>query len=165
MKHYKAEQHVMVPPENMRGYETMSNNVMEHVMCPKPLQAKVLSQLFVGPLFRYHLSQQVEGYDSKCEPDALDIILKETYEEEQANLAPLSPPYFFGSPPVRSGNPLIQDSQFVYEKNVSAFLSSSSSASSDFSSPKKGGCVGMKPGLNTAMVRVEGFDCHIPALS
>ncbi|KAK4272481.1 hypothetical protein QN277_021035 [Acacia crassicarpa] len=130
MKSYEAEQNVLTPLGKMRGYETLSDD-KEHVICPKPRRASVLSQMFVRP-FRYHLSQQGEGYDSKGGADILDIIFEESYGEEPRNLDASLPPYFVGSPPVRSGNPLIQDSQFVYEKKASAFLSSSSSASSDF---------------------------------
>jgi len=90
-----------------------------------------------------------------------------------------SPPFFYGSPPSRVENPLIQDARFGDEmfSPVSPPLRvpappAPASGSSPSSSARKGGCVRANFGDNPA-VRIEGFDCldrdrrncSIPALA
>ncbi len=87
-------------------------------------------------------------------------FLQEGYGLEQsATQFASSPPYFCGSPPSRSVNPLIQDARFGDEKVAPSVIPSPSGVSSPSSSSRKGGCVRMKYGLKPAAVRVEGFDC------
>ncbi|GAU34360.1 hypothetical protein TSUD_20670 [Trifolium subterraneum] len=75
------------------------------------------------------------------------------------------PPYLIGSPPVRASNPLMKDEQFGCEEQI--LQSTSPSGTSSPSSPfRKGGCVRMKFGVNSAAkVRVVGFESHLPAVA
>ncbi|KAH7845255.1 hypothetical protein Vadar_000073 [Vaccinium darrowii] len=124
------------------------------VVCPRPRRAGLL----VDDPMRHltcHLGHQAEGCDSKAGAELLDIILM----KEQSS----SPPFFSGSPPSRTANPLTEDSRFVCQENIPTYLPplpvSSSSDSSSPSSDHKGGCIWLKFGHKPAAVRVEGFDC------
>uniref|UniRef100_A0A7N0V2B1 Uncharacterized protein n=2 Tax=Kalanchoe fedtschenkoi TaxID=63787 RepID=A0A7N0V2B1_KALFE len=92
----------------------------------------------------------------------LDIIMGEGgYGDDKSgrHLAS-SPPFFYGSPPPRSSNPVVQDARFESEKAKAPLLSSMKSPSpvSSPSSCKSGGAR-LKLGQKTAVVRIEGFDC------
>ncbi|KAF7804043.1 uncharacterized protein G2W53_043154 [Senna tora] len=162
MKYYDVERYGLAGLEDTKGSDIIMSDEKEAVIliCPKPRRVKTLSQIHVRPL-RWHLSLPDEGYDSKGGAEVLDMIFKQSYGEEAS-----SPPYFVGSPPVRAANPLIQDSQFAYGRESAPTLSSSSSSSASvLLSPRKGGYVRTKLGLHGAAIRIEGFDCHIPAVS
>ncbi|CAA6673156.1 unnamed protein product [Spirodela intermedia] len=128
----------------------------EAVFCPRPRR---LSQRAGGdhvrPVpIRWQLGpSQADPCDSKPGGDVLDIILAKDAS---------SPPYFCGSPPMRSSNPLVLDARFGEEKPpppppllppVAAAPPSSGGAA------RQGGCVRNSFGPNPAAVRVEGFDC------
>ncbi|KAK7344979.1 hypothetical protein VNO77_15296 [Canavalia gladiata] len=173
MNGYNLQQNALVTFEEMRGPATGI------VICPKPRRVCVSPNMPTRPL-RWKLCQQGEESNSKIGAELIDIISRKNYGEEQnSNLEASSPPFFFGSPPVRAVNPLVKDSQFGCEKltpqsrssfSSSPGLSSPTSASSTAlfspSSPlRKGGCVRMKFGNKTAAVRVVGFDCNVPAFA
>ncbi|CAL5324832.1 unnamed protein product [Camellia sinensis] len=131
------------------------------VVCPIPRPVALLTNNPMRPL-RCHVSHQAEVFDSKAGAELLDIILKkEGFRTEQsATQLASSPPFFSGSPPSRTANPLIQDARFGDEKLTSLSASRSPSGlSSPSSACKGGGCIRMKFGLKPAAVRVEGFDC------
>lgn len=143
------------------------------VICPKPMRFGVHSINMPIRSLRLKLCQRGEkGSDSNNNAGAteqlLDIIQNHGEEEEEA-----SSPHFPGSPPVRASNPLIQDAQFQSSTSAISSVSSSSSSpglSSSPSSPpssplRKGGCVRMKFGIESADVRVVGFDCNVPAVA
>ncbi|KAM4131592.1 hypothetical protein ACJW30_01G186800 [Castanea mollissima] len=161
MNHCNLKQNAfsVVGGEEMRGSVSISD-LKGPVVCPKPRRVGVLANNSLRPL-RWHMSHPPEVCDSKAGAELLDIILmKEGYGMEQsATQFASSPPYFCGSPPSRSANPLIQDARFGDEKVASSVIPSPSGVSSPSSSSRKGGCVRMKFGLKPAAVRVEGFDC------
>lgn len=152
------------------GYSSISNGVV----CPKPRR---LGGFFNSPS-NYHTNQsitpfcllefsgQIQACDSEPGTELLDIILtKETSGAGKLNThAASSPPFFFGSPPSRASNPLIQDAHFGNENFVPfppplATLTSPSS-SSPSSARKNGGGCGVKFGHKPAPVRIEGFNCN-----
>ncbi|XAR71358.1 hypothetical protein NMG60_11028578 [Bertholletia excelsa] len=135
------------------------------VICPKPRRVWLLTdnprKLLTGLK-----SHKLEIIDPKHGGELGDVILnKENFGAEQfATLLSSSPPFFSGSPPSRTTNPLIQDVRFGEAKHCSvstlAIASPSSlSSSSSSASAHKGGCTWMKFGHKPAAVRVEGFDC------
>lgn len=157
MNCYSLQQNAFAACDVMRG--SVPNADQDPVICPKPRRVGVLSDMPIRP-FRWNLSQQTGGSDSKAGAELLDIILrKENHGEEYANLLADSPPYFCGSPPVRAANPLVQDARFGDEKNASILGNPSpSELSPPSSASRKGGCARMKFGPTPAVVRVEGFD-------
>ncbi|GMY24377.1 hypothetical protein FCV25MIE_19619 [Fagus crenata] len=161
MNHCNLQQSAfaVVGSEEMRGSVSISD-LKGPMVCPKPRRVGVLANNSLRPL-RWHMSHQAEVCDSKAGADLLDMILmREGYGLEQsATQFASSPPYFCGSPPSRSVNPLIQDARFGDEKVAPSVIPSPSGVSSPSSSSRKGGCVRMKYGLKPAAVRVEGFDC------
>nr|KYP73672.1 hypothetical protein KK1_006319 [Cajanus cajan] len=67
-----------------------------------------------------------------------------------------------------TNNPLIQDEQFGCEKHTlhsTPPVSSSPNLSSPSSPLRKGGCVRMKFGIKSTVVRVVGFDCNVPTFA
>lgn len=158
MNCYSLQQNAFAACDVVRG--SLPNTEQDSVICPKPRRVGILSDMPIRP-FRWHLSQQTGGSDSKAGAEVLDIILrKESHGEECASQAAASPPYFCGSPPVRAANPLVQDARFADEKNTPMLGNSSPSGlQSPSSASRKGGCARMKFGLTPAAVRVEGFDC------
>ncbi|KAK7278945.1 hypothetical protein RJT34_23986 [Clitoria ternatea] len=102
------------------------------IICPKPNRNGIYSNRPIRPL-RCKVCHQQEGEkDSKVGTEILDIISKNSYGEEHNNITtqevlPASPPFFHGSPPVRTSNPLIQDAQFGYGKDTVESISPSSS--------------------------------------
>ncbi|XP_027364334.1 uncharacterized protein LOC113871436 [Abrus precatorius] len=170
---YNVEHNALATLEEMRGPPTSS------VVCPQPRRVVVSPNMPTRP-FTWIFCQQGEEPNSNAGLELLDIISNISYsyyEQHNTNQEASSPPFFLGSPPVRTSNPLIQDAQFGHEKHTPQSrspissppsLSSPSSASSQglfspSSSLRKGGCVRMKFGIKSTAVRVVGFDCHVPA--
>ncbi|KAL9148288.1 hypothetical protein ABFS82_12G032100 [Erythranthe guttata] len=119
---------------------------MGRVVCPKPRRVGPSNFNNSSMPLRFHIRNDAMAFDSKPGIELLDSILrKEGYEAERC--ANASPPFFFGSPPCRAQNPVVQDSHFRVEKPT--IIVSSSSDSSSLTSPNS------QPPL-----RVEGFDCQ-----
>ncbi|XP_059452600.1 uncharacterized protein LOC132183215 [Corylus avellana] len=163
MNHCNFQQNAFVAGgEEMRSTVSISD-LKGPVVCPKPRRVGVLANTQVRPL-RWHMSHYGEVCDSKAGAELLDMILMKEGHVGELTAAQFasSPPYFCGSPPSRSANPLIQDARFGDEKFIPISplsIPSPSGVSSPSSSSRKGGCTRMKLGLKPAAVRVEGFDC------
>ncbi|KAI8534411.1 hypothetical protein RHMOL_Rhmol10G0087400 [Rhododendron molle] len=127
------------------------------VVCPRPRRVGILVNDLMRPT-RCHTGHQAEVFDSKVGAELLDLILM---KGQSATQLASSPPFFSGSPPTRTANPLTEDSRFVSGKITPTSLSASpvSSSSDSPSSARKGGCIRLKFGHKPAAVRVEGFDC------
>ncbi|KAL3844877.1 hypothetical protein ACJIZ3_002280 [Penstemon smallii] len=128
---------------------------MGRVVCPKPRRAGTSN--FNNPMMplRFHTRNDVEAFDSKPGAELLDLIPRKVdYEAERYTTVSSSPPFFFGSPPCRAPNPLVQDSHFGVKKPTSICSSPSDSASPPSAHDR------VKLGKKqAAAVRVEGFDC------
>ncbi|KAF5457449.1 hypothetical protein F2P56_021549 [Juglans regia] len=163
MNHCNLQQNAFAVGSEEMWSSVSINDLKGPIVCPKPRRVGVLAHNPLRPL-RWHMSHQAEVCDTKAGAELLDIILmKEARGAEQSPTQfSSSPPYFYGSPPSRSDNPLAQDARFGDEKltPISPLsIPSPSGVSSPSSSSRKGGCVRMKYGLKPATVRVEGFDC------
>ncbi|CAK9233122.1 unnamed protein product [Sphagnum troendelagicum] len=89
----------------------------EEVICPKPRRATSVSgplTEFMNPSRRYRSRTTVQG-EGDAGFEILDIFLSKGVYNDTSNFA-CSPPYFCGSPPSRSGNPLIHDIHFVHQR-------------------------------------------------
>ncbi|KAH9553303.1 hypothetical protein CY35_08G001100 [Sphagnum magellanicum] len=89
----------------------------EEVICPKPRRATSVSgpvTEFMNPSRRRRSCTTVRG-EGDAGFEILDIFLSKGVYNDASNFA-CSPPYFCGSPPSRSGNPLIHDIQFVHQR-------------------------------------------------
>lgn len=149
-------------------------SVSNGVVCPKPRKVGFFDSASVyaeEPVRPYQLlqfrNQEMEACELKAVAELLDIILpKENCEDDRANFGvDSSPPFFYGSPPTRAGNPLIQDAQFGNHNFVPilpiperAVAPSPPPPSSTIMSG--GGCVRVKFGSKPAPVRIEGFNCR-----
>lgn len=73
------------------------------------------------------------------------------------------PPFFCGSPPTRSANPVVQDARFGEAAPVNILVPNPVPISVVAPVPASGsartGCARTKFGFAPAKVRVEGFDC------
>ncbi|KAF3635123.1 adenylate kinase family-like protein [Capsicum annuum] len=137
-------------------------SVSHGVVCPKPIRPSRFLQIN---------NRQPDACDSKAGTELLDIILnKGSYDVETTNFEmSSSPPFFFGSPPARASNPLIQDAQFgndsfvpilaIPEGAAAAAPSPPPSFTSGIGRNNGAGCVPVKFGLKPAAVRIEGFNC------
>ncbi|CAK9217250.1 unnamed protein product [Sphagnum tenellum] len=140
------------------GYRGEGNE--EEVICPKPRRAtNVLGPAteFMKPSRRRqsHSTVRTEG-DAGFE--ILDIFLSKGGYNDTSSFS-CSPPYFCGSPPSRSGNPLIHDVQFLHQRAQSVLSQQISSC-------------GPSSYKANPVVRVEGFAssasdsrCRVSALA
>ncbi|GJV85810.1 hypothetical protein Tco_0077689 [Tanacetum coccineum] len=121
--------------------------MMNNVVCPKPRR---VDRLHHHGSFRLHHNYPMNQSDLEGGNQLLDVILtKECYGVDRANN-----PFFNGSPPSRSSNPLIQNAQFCNEKpsqSSPVFVISPSTSN-------RGSCTNVKLGQKQAAVRVEGFN-------
>ncbi|XP_009792338.1 uncharacterized protein [Nicotiana sylvestris] len=140
---------------NSCGYQQTALVGSVGVVCPKPRRLGFFNSSYV------HADEPIRG------TELLDIILtKGGYDVETTNFElASSPPFFFGSPPTRASNPLIQDAQFSNNNNnffpILAIPEGAAAPSppSSFTSTSARVCVPVKYGKKQAAVRIEGFNC------
>ncbi|KAL1568432.1 hypothetical protein AAHA92_00049 [Salvia divinorum] len=185
MNRYAIHQNSFAAYEEMRGNAAACRSVemKEKVICPKPRRLGLLQTTLHEPSYprplRWHASSHhQELFDSKAGSELLDIILAKgggCGSDQAVPPVASSPPFFYGSPPSRVSNPLIQDVRFGAERSTPVSpraIPPASGLAPSPSSTRKGGCVRANFGNNPA-VRVEGFDCldrdrrncSIPALA
>jgi hypothetical protein len=133
---------------------------IDSMICPKPRRLGVFNPSADGHVpiqpQRFSLIRHTEVGDSTG-AELLDILAKGRGEKLGTPVA-LSPPFFSGSPPSRTSNPVVRDARFCDEKTPPSFYPAATSPSP--SSRMSGGCTWVKFGQTPAAVRVEGFDCH-----
>lgn len=119
----------------------------DQVICPKPLRMAV-APCTAKEIYRSRCRIQSQS-TLRCEGEPsyeiLDIFLNKSGSGDQANVNS-SLPYFCGSPPSRSANPLVNDVQFI-ENGIPpspVMVSQQSSCGSSI-------------GSNHPSVRIEGF--------
>lgn len=145
-------------------------SVSDGLVCPKPRRTGLFNEPIRPSQFLQINNQQLDACELKAGTELLDIILsKGSYDVETTNFEMASsPPFFFGSPPTRASNPLIQDSQFGNDNFVPilaipegavAAPSPPPSFTSTCARNNGGGCVPVKFGIKPAAVRIEGFNC------
>ncbi|KAK5824360.1 hypothetical protein E1A91_A06G054100v1 [Gossypium mustelinum] len=161
MNHCNLQQNdAVLAYEEMRGLIAVTGHQKGGaVVCPKPRRIGVPAINLNKP-WRFHTNHQADVSDSISGVDPLDIILvnKDLGTEQEQSIAS-TPPYFWGSPPSRSANPLVQDVRFGDERLGHALWTLQTPSLSSSSSAGKGERIKMKFGLTSATVRVEGFDC------
>lgn len=125
------------------------------LICPTPRRIGQLS-VAADPTrsLRLQTCQQADDMDLKARVDFLDIFMHKGGENQVE-----TSPFFCGSPPTRSDNPLIHDTRFVEAtdpvSNPNPVLQNTStpvSARSGFDHTTN-------YGFTPAMVRIEGFNC------
>ncbi|XP_044467116.1 uncharacterized protein LOC123197008 isoform X2 [Mangifera indica] len=146
---------------NAMGGVCEEERSFDSVVCPKPRRLGLLNPAINDPIrhLRWPANYQSEVGASKAGTELLDLILaKGSYGAERSGgqVASSPPPFFSGSPPTRTSNPLILDAHF---RNEQLCPPSPLPAPPSPSSRMGGGCVRMKFGHKPAAVRVEGFDC------
>ncbi|CAH9084803.1 unnamed protein product [Cuscuta epithymum] len=167
----------------MRASRGVDAALSSGVACPKPRRVGGFFNSPSGfdavqsikPSCYLQFGHQMEACDSESGTELLDIILTKggcSYGEGRANFQTDSSlsPFFSGTPPSRSSNPLIQDTQFGHDifdpitptlEAIAPPPPSSPPPPPLPSSARKnggGGC-GMKFGNKPAPVRIEGFNC------
>ncbi|KAJ8536011.1 hypothetical protein K7X08_034412 [Anisodus acutangulus] len=150
------------------------NRCAYEVVCPKPRRVGLFNSSYVhtNEPIRPYTSLQINNQQSdlKAGTELLDIILtKGSCDMEMPNFdMASSPPFFFGSPPSRASNPVIQDSQFsnnnfvpiiAIPEGAAAAAAAPSLPPSASARKNGGGCGPMKFGMKPAAVRIEGFNC------
>ncbi|KAM7279053.1 hypothetical protein ACFE04_006187 [Oxalis oulophora] len=137
-----------------------SEQKKDTLVCPMPHRLASIAN-GTNRTLRWQISHQAQLSDSTAWAELHDIFRnKEGYGLERSASQVASSPPFYGSPPSRAANPLVQDARFKDEKNTpSTFPISPSNLRSPSSSSCKGGCARRTFGLKPAAVRVEGFDC------
>ncbi|CAA7397662.1 unnamed protein product [Spirodela intermedia] len=166
MNHCAVQQSAMAAYEEMRRpFVSIVSDRRDPIFCPKPgrLSRFVAAADAIRPL-RWHLGPQTEPCDSKPGSEVLDIILtKGAFSDAGEALVGSSPPYFCGSPPSRSTNPVALDARFG-EAEAAPPLTllptpAAATAVSGGAARTAAGCVRAKFGPVPAAVRIEGFDC------
>ncbi|CAA2986035.1 Hypothetical predicted protein [Olea europaea subsp. europaea] len=136
------------------------------VVCPKPrrdgLPLQLDEPIRSSSRLLHIKNEQSEASDAKAGRELLDtILMKGSYGYARSNFpVASSPPFFSGSPPTRTSNPVIQDEQFGngnFNPLSTAFEASPPPPSS---ARKSGGCVRVSFGHKPATVRIEGFNCR-----
>ncbi|KZV31779.1 hypothetical protein F511_00583 [Dorcoceras hygrometricum] len=128
---------------------------MGRVVCPKPRRVgPSYLNTPISPLRIRMRSDDVDASDSVPGGELLDLILRKDYKAEQCAVLASSPPFFFGSPPCRAANPLVQDCCFGVETGTSKCFSPSDPALPLSAHPK------VEIEKKQAAIRVEGFDCQ-----
>nr|GMD49970.1 Glycerophosphodiester phosphodiesterase [Ipomoea batatas] len=133
-------------------------NPVGRVVCPMPRRPNAHStRTLVFPM-----SNSSEGIDSKTDASLVDLALKKDSVVAMQSISQLSssPPFFSGSPPCRTNNPLIHDTCFRNEKPVSIPLPQSPPLSGISSRSPSSACTRARLGQQQSPVRVEGFDCQ-----
>ncbi|KAF3629967.1 putative protein MOTHER of FT and TF 1-like [Capsicum annuum] len=157
--------------ENGRAADISGSN---GVVCPKPRRLGLFNSASVHveeSIRPYQLlqfrNQEMEACDLKAGSELMDIILtKGNYEVDKANFeVASSPPFYYGSPPSRAGNPLIQDAEFGNHNFVPTLAIPERAVAPSPPPPSStimsgGGCVRVKFGNKPAPVRIEGFNCR-----
>ncbi|XP_033508505.1 uncharacterized protein LOC107799345 isoform X3 [Nicotiana tabacum] len=115
------------------------------VVCPKPHRLGFFNSSYVPA------DEPIGG------TELLDIILtKGSYDVETTNFElASSSPFFFGSPPTRPSNPLIQDAQFSNNNNSFVPILAIPEGAAAPSPPPSAAARRNKQ----AAVRIEGFNC------
>lgn len=127
----------------LSGFRVEGND--EEVICPKPRRPTNIScpvNDFIKPS-RRRRSQATVRPEGDAGFELLDIFLSKGGCGDISNFG-CSPPYFSGSPPSRSGNPLIHDVEFLQQRAQSVLSHHIASRGP----PSFGG---------NPVVRVEGF--------
>jgi len=135
------------------------------LICPKPRRIGQLSGVS-GPIrsLRWQSCQQVDPSDLKAGVELLDLFLTKGGEFPVDS----TPPFFCGSPPTRSANPLVNDARFGEAAPVNLLplpnpspipLSSPVPIPAPAAATARTGCARTKFGFAPAAVRTEGFDC------
>lgn len=137
MNHFAMKQNAFAACEEMRGSSFP-------VFCPKPRRVGQLAGPDPLRPIRWHASPQSDLCD-KASAELLDIFLTKGGE------VAMSPPYFSGSPPTRSANPVVHDARFTEDKPDPFPLPGTGSPMSPRARTKSG----FKPDP----IRIEGFDC------
>ncbi|KAG5618972.1 hypothetical protein H5410_018796 [Solanum commersonii] len=136
-------------------------SVSDGLVYPKPRRNRLFNEPIRPSRFLQINNQQSEGCDLKAGTELLDILLSKGNFDMAS-----SPPFFFGSPPSRASNPLIQDSQFSNNNFVPILAIPEAAAAPSPPQPSAstrksgGGCAPVKFGIKPATVRIEGFNCR-----
>ncbi|XP_047332754.1 uncharacterized protein LOC124936309 [Impatiens glandulifera] len=135
--------------------EEMSASALNALVCPKPRRIVTLNSSTNGQIKppRYQTSHQLKAAEVEGGNELFDFILpKGNFGSGVAS----SPPYFYGSPPSRTSNPITQDTRFVNNMYSSSPLSSPAQT---MLATSPSSCGRMKFVHKPAAKRVEGFDC------
>lgn len=131
-------------------------------ICPMPRRVMTSGPCTARPIHKSYVknhSYAMSGNEGEPSYEILEILLSKSQQGDQTNVKN-SHPYFYGSPPTRSDNPLVRDTQFIRKGVPVSPVNLSQNTSC-------GASYGAKP-----LVRVEGFasknqesHCNLPALA
>jgi len=134
----------------------------DQLICPIPdrmMASGPCTTRSIHKLYARNHSYAVAGNEGEPSYEILDILLNKSQYGDQTSVKN-SHPYFYGSPPNRSDNPLVRDTQFIRKGVPSSPVNLSQNTSC-------GASYGAKP-----LVRVEGFAsknqdarCNLSALA
>ncbi|XP_020596047.1 uncharacterized protein LOC110036043 [Phalaenopsis equestris] len=128
------------------------------VICPRP--RRLFAAAAAARPVRWSAVFPSEASDPKPANDAIDFLFTKQTDP--------TPPFFCGSPPSRSVNPVVHDARFgeavpagpvPLAPALIGTGSGSGSGSGSSSASSRSGCTRVRYGLMAAAVRVEGFDC------